>query len=566
MASEPKPKRYLDEVIPRREVLKRLGWAGAAASFPSALLAACTSGDQPVAEGTPDATSSPTATGTSAAGTGSGTPGQGGDFVMAVNIDIPQLDPHNQQSLAMLQMYDAPLRRTSTYGEQVPNFAESVDVSPDGLEYTVHLRPDITFHDGTPFDADAYVFALERTAYEDNPNHQGGPFQYWQSFAGGFPGKVSAIEAVDPMTVRLQLSEPIVDFLFVLADVYPMAAINPAVIEADPANFGQSPEGAGTGPFQFQERVAGDRVTLSRHDGYWQQGKPYLDSWTVRVMPDPGARVLALQSGEVHMFDVTGPEIAQLQSNPDIQLITVPPLFGNYLGFDHNDEIVGQREVRQAISQALNMEAVVGELSPFAEVTPSFGLFPGFPGHREDLTWYPYDPEAARQLLADAGYPDGIDLTLSFSTPPIGLNTILLSQAIQGQLAEAGIRVELEQIDPPTFFQSSFGEPGRTEYPFQMAINLVGSDGNAFAMMQQWTYSANYAGYNPQYLELFGQVAQEVDDEAREKLYGDLQQMLYDDVAFVPLAHTEVVRAAAANVRGLETSAYHFTDVWLDEA
>ncbi|MGI9015790.1 MAG: ABC transporter substrate-binding protein [Euzebya sp.] len=573
MAADPQPKTLLDQLINRREVLKRLGWAGAVWTVPPALLAACTPTSDPVAEGsdaaTPAATggtASATSTATGSASPAAGTPRAGGDFVMAVNIDVPQLDPHNQQSLAMLQTYEAPLRRTLEYGEQVPNLAESVDVSDDGLEYILHLRSDVTFHDGSPFDAEAYVFALSRTAYEDDPNHQGGPFQFWDAFAGGFPGKVTAIEAMDPMTVRLALSEPIIDFMFVLADSFPMAAVNPAAIEADPANFGQSPETAGTGPFKFSERVAGDRVTLTRHDGYWQEDRPYLDSWTLRVMPDPGARVLALQTGEIHLFDVSGPEIAQLQDNPDIQLLTVPPIFGNFLGFDHNDELVGQKEVRQAISQALDLSAIVGELSPFAQVTPNFGLFPGFPGFRDDLAWYPYDPDAARQLLSDAGYPDGIDITMSFSTPPIGLNTLLLSQALQGQLAEAGIRTELQQIDPPTFFQSSFGPPGRTEYPYQVAINLVGSDGNAFSMMQQWTYSANYAGYNPGYLELYGQAAQEIDDEAREAIYGELQQMLYDDVAFVPLAHTEVVRAAAANARGLETAAYYFTDVWFDEA
>ncbi|CAN5497103.1 ABC transporter substrate-binding protein [soil metagenome] len=572
MASDPKPKRTADDVITRRDMLRRLGWTGAVVMLPSGALVACSPAADPVVEGSPTGAGGPTATGSAGAPTtaaatptATGAPQLGGDFVMAVNIDIPQLDPHNQQSFAMLQMYEAPLRRTEVYGEQVPSLAESVEVSDDGLEYTLTLRPDVTFHDGTPFDAAAYVAAVERTAFEDDPAHVGGPFGFWSGIFGGFPGTLSALEAVDDMTVRIELSEPIVDFMFVLADIYPMAAISPAVLDAAPADFGRSPEGAGTGPFQFEERVPGDRLTLRRNDAYWQQGKPYLDSFTIRTMPDPGARVLALQAGEVHMFDVSGPEIAQLQDNPDIQLITVPPIFGNYIGFDHNDEIVGQREVRQAISHALDMSAVVGELSPFAEVTPSFGLFPGFPGHREDIEWYGYDPEAARQLLADAGYPDGIDLTLSFSTPPIGLDTIVLSQAIQGQLAEVGIRAELAQIDPPTFFQSSFGPPGRTEYPFQMAIALVGSDGNAYGMMQQWTYSANYAGFHPEYLDLFGQARQEVDDDARLGIFGELQQMLYDDVAFIPLAHTEVVRAAAANVRGLETSAFHFTDVWLEQ-
>ena len=504
---------------------------------------------------------SPSATSTNAAGE----PQPGGTFVMAVGEDVPELDPHSLQSFANLQIYEAMFRRDpQEYGKFLPALAESVDVSEDGLVYTLNLREGVVFHDGTPFDADAVVFNLERQAYPDNPYHQGG--QNWAGWALGNPGLVTGIEAVDPLTVRLTLSEPILDFDFILADEQAgFGMISPAVIMADPEGFGQNPVGAGTGAFMFEERVTGDRVTLVRNPNYWEEGKPYLDSWILRTIPDPGSRLLALKEGDIQMFDVSGPEIAQLSGDPEVELITVPPLFGSFIAFDYNDPITGDPLVRRAISQAIDAQSIVSTLSPFAEVTPNFGLFPGMPGHRTDIEWYGYDPAAARATLEEAGYPDGVDLTLSFSTPPVGLNHQLLAQAIQGQMQAAGFRVTLAQVDGPTMFQSGFGPPGREEYPFQMALNVAGSDGDSFAMLGGWTSRSNYASKNPAFMELFERMNGAVDPELRLQVFGEMQQQLYDDVAYIPIAHTEVVRAASTNVRGLDTAAFHFHNVWLEE-
>lgn len=568
MDSDPNLKSLLEREITRRRLLAALGLGAASLSLPS-LLAACAaqtrpSGATPSPSGSPPAAASASPAASVLPPSPSG-PKRGGTFVMAVGEDIPALDPHSLQSFVNLQMYEAPFRRHPTeYGVFIPTLAESVDVSDDGLVYTLNLRADVLFQDGTPFDAAAVVFNLERQAYPDDPYHQGG--QNWAGWALGNPGLVTAIEAVDKSTVRLTLREPILDLDFILADEQAgFGMISPAVIKADPEGFGQEPIGAGTGPFMFDERVPGDRVALVRNDGYWDTEKPYLDGWILRVIPDPGSRLLALKNGDIHMFDVSGPEIAQLSEDPDVQLFTVPPLFGSFIAFDYNDPITGKLEVRRAISQAIDAQSIVSELSPFAQVTPNFGLFPGMPGHRTDIAWYAYDPEAARASLAAAGYADGVDLTLSFSTPPVGLNHQLLAQAIQAQMQEAGFRVTLAQIDGPTMFQSGFGPPGRKEYPFQMALNLTGSDGDSFAMLGGWASRSNYAAKNPAFMKLFGQMNKAVDPETRLDVFGDMQQQLYDDIAYIPLAHTEVVRAAARSVRGLETAAYHFRDVWLDE-
>ncbi len=489
-----------------------------------------------------------------------GTPKRGGTLVIAQPNDIPELDPANQSDFGQLQMYQAPLRRKSAFGQHEPDLATGIEVSPDGLQYTLTFRPGVTFQDGSPFDARSWVFAMQRQAFKDNPYHQG-PFGHYVSLVGGFPGKITSIEVVTPTTARLKLSEPIADLEFALADIEFGAAVNPAVIKKDPAHFGQQPIAAGTGPFKFAERVANDHVTLERFDGYWRKGLPYLDRVILKVIPDSGARVLALKAGEISMMNVVGPEIDQLKNDDNVTLHSFPPYFANYLSFDNADPVVGKPQVREAICRAIDRQALASQFS-FAKTYDSFGLLPGLPGYRDDLTWYPYDPNAAKQLLATAGHPNGIDLALTFATGiPLGADPQLMSQALQGQLSQVGIRVKLNQIDPATLYQSSFGPPGRKDYPYQMTLSLFGTDGDEFGIMQGWTSAANYAGYHPQYLSEFAKAANEASDAARVAIYRKLQQILYDDVGFVPLVFTPIVQATRKNVQHLIP--YYLETTWL---
>jgi len=553
--------------VTRRQVLKGLGIAGAYISLPG-LLAACAQAtpQSPTTSAGAPTTTPAGATATSAAPSTTVGDGitRGGTFVMAVGVDIPDMDPHELQTFAMLQMYEAPSRRHPTnYGEFIPTLVESIERSNDGLEYVLNLRGGVTYHDGAPFNAASFVASLQRASDLENEYNNGGAA--WAGWALGNPGIVTAIEAVDDTTVRVTLSEPLPDFDFWMADEQGgWGAVNPAVFMADPVGFGREPFGAGTGPFMFEERVPNDHVTLARYDGYWEEGKPYLDQFVLRVIPDPGTRLLALKNGDIHMFDVTGPEIAQLDGDPDVQLFTVPPIFGNFVAFNHNDPITGIREVRQAFSHAIDLASIVGSLTPFATVTPNFGLYPGMPGFRDDISWYPYDPEQARALLGQAGFPDGVDISLTYSIAPVGLNADTLAQAMQAQMEESGFRVELVVIDGPTMFASSFGPPGRPDYPFQAALTVNGTDGNPQGMLFSWSQRSNYAAVNPTFLDLALSTNSIVDQAQRLEVYSQMQQMLFDDVAYVPLAHTEVVRAAARNVRGLETAAYHFRDVWIE--
>ena len=495
-----------------------------------------------------------------------GAPNPGGTLIVAIPQSVQVLNPVDRAaggplSFVMQQMFEGPLRSVSASPELEPGFAERVEVSADGLVYTIRLRPNLTFHDGTPLDAAAYKTSLEMVLRPDHPLHLD-TYIPWEDRFGG----TLAIDVVDPLTLTLTLSQPAVNLDYELAGLNFMA-ISPTVAQADPENWGRNPVGAGSGPFMFEEFVPDQTVSYARFDDYWEEGKPYLDRLIVQTLPEFGSRLLALAAGDVHVMPVQGGEIQEAAGDPNVQIITGPPAHVHFLLFDHADPVVGKKGVRQAISQALDRATLVAQLLPSSVVADNLAVMPGMEGRRDDLTWYPYDPDGARQLLAEAGFPDGIDVTLTYSrTFPLP-DTTFLAQAIQAQLAEVGIRLRLEEVDTGALFQAVYPDVVHEDFAYQMALAAIGSRGDTQRSVFNWTYLSNYAGLHPAYVELVAAASREPDATARLDLWGRAQQMLHDDVAGVPIDYEATTLAARKEVQGLRAPfsvfPIYYKDVWL---
>lgn len=495
-----------------------------------------------------------------------GEPKPGGALIVAIPQSVQVLNPVDRAaggplSFVMQQVFEGPLRSAAASPMLEPGFAEQVEVSPDGLVYTIRLRPGLTFHDGSPLDAAAYKFSLEMVLKADSPGHLD-TYIPWEDRFGG----TLAIEAVDPLTLTLTLSQPAVNLDYELSGLNYMA-VNPAVVQADPEGWGRNPVGAGSGPFAFEEFVPDQTVSYTRFDDYWEEGKPYLDRLIVLTLPEFGSRLLALSSGDIHVMPVQGGEIAEAERDPNVQIITGPPSSVHFLLFDHADPVVGLKAVRQAISQAIDREALVAELLPSSIVADNLAIMPGVAGRRDDLTWYPTDPDGARQLLTEAGFADGIDVTLTYSrTFPLP-DTTFLAQAIQAQLAEVGIRLTLEEVDTGALFQAVYPDVVHEEFAYQMVLAAIGSRGDPQRSVFNWTYLSNYAGLYPAYAELVDAASREPDEAARTEIWGQAQQRLYDDVAGVPIDYEATTLAARKEVRGLQAPfsvfPIYYKDVWL---
>ncbi len=234
--------------------------------------------------------------GTAAAGGKSG-----GVLVFGRSGDSVGLDPARETDgesfYATHQVFDTLVEFKTGTTEVVPALATSWDVSDDNLTYTFHLRKGVKFHDGTPMNADAVVFSLDRQLSEDHPYHDYGPWKYWTNYMG-MSDIVESITAKDELTVVFKLQKPEAPFIANLAMDF-AGIVSPTAYKANPEGFASNP--VGTGPFKFVSWTKDSDIVLDRNEDYWEP--VYLDRLILKVIPDATARWLALQKGEVDIID-----------------------------------------------------------------------------------------------------------------------------------------------------------------------------------------------------------------------------------------------------------------------
>jgi ABC-type transport system substrate-binding protein len=294
----------------------------------------------------------------------------------------------------------------------IPALAESWEHSDDLLEWTFHLRQGVTFHDGTPFNADAVVFNFDRWRNTDNPYHfEEQVFEYYESMWGGFDDDslIASVEAVDEYTVKFTFT----DITTVEANMaMTMFGIHsPTAIEEYGVDYGTPDVGyVGTGPYEFVEWVTGDQVTLQRYPDYWGEIPGNVETIVIRPIVDPAARFAALQAGEIDAyFGATPEDVEAAEADENLRVLRRPPLNDGYLAFSYRVLELRDPLVREAIALAIDRQAIVDAFFGGAGIVANQWLPPGIIGHDDAaLLGFEYNPDRARELLAEAGYPDGI--------------------------------------------------------------------------------------------------------------------------------------------------------------
>ncbi len=487
-------------------------------------------------------------------------PRRGGVVTRAITSEPRSLDPHGSPSaganLMLPYLYDSLVYRApdNTFH---PYLAESWEVAPDGLTITMTLRSDVTFHDGTPLTADAVVFTFQRL------KEQGRRSPIYGSFRA-----VSAIEALDDLTVRFRFERPYAMFFTTLSQPY-AGILSPTAVEAAGEAFGQQP--VGTGPFKLESWEPGVQVTLVRNPDYaWpppsieNPGPPYIDKLVFKIIPEATTQVAALQAGEVDIMFVNDPaHIALLEQDPNIRLERTVLHELIYLGFNCRKSPFDEPLVRRALSHAINKSEII-EIALDGRGTPAFApLPPSLPGFDPSLKEYEYayDLDQARALLEEAGFQQAEDGT--WSRDGETLKAVLLTSTrapneavatvIQGQLKALGIPVEIQQLE------SAAVRKRTAKGDFDLLLWRYGwSDADALNIFfaSSRIGSTNRVAYsNPEVDALLEKGIQEMDPEARARIYVEIQKLIMQDAPWQPLYVPEDYIAFGPRIRGAKVVA-----------
>src|SRR5207249_3464285 len=320
----------------------------------------------------------------------------------------------------------------------VPGLAESWTISRDGLQYTFKLRKGVKFHDGTPVDAEAVKFSIERQIVPDHPASKIGKYP----FASYFFGTVKAVEPLDELTVRFILKEPRASFLDVMAAAA-ASIVSPTAVKKFGLDYGTKP--VGTGPFRFASWERRQRVVLEKNPAYWKFPVK-VDRVVYRPIVEDQARLTELLTGGLDLIVGTPPDsVPQLEGNPKVTLLRQVGAHVWYLGINNQKKPLDDRRVRQALNYAVNKEAIVRDVLKGTGSLSRGPVLPGTWGAETGLKPYPYDPERARQLLAEAGYPNGFATTMWVPESGSGMQSpVAMATVIQSNLKAVGVNETLQ--------------------------------------------------------------------------------------------------------------------------
>ncbi|MGV9797523.1 ABC transporter substrate-binding protein [Mycobacterium sp. NPDC003449] len=375
----------------------------------------------------------------------------GNVFVIAIESEADILDPQvaggwvtwriNRQIFEPLVDEDLSIPSAqATVPPLRPGLAESWDISPDGLEYTFHIRHGVHFHDGTPLNAQAVEYNIRRMWDKNSPMYSARAAGQ-TSFVWKF---VQSVKTVDDHTLKVRLDQPFSEFLRMLAQGGngSAAIISPTALQTYGDDVADHP--VGTGPFKFKERIRGERIDLVRNDDYWGT-VPALDGVVFRPLPDPSARTAALRSGDVDMIAVPNPDSIDNLVNEGYQLSEGIPPHTWYLSFNMKDKYTSIPQVREAINLAVDREGMARDLLR-GSVNAAYGvqaLSAG--GYVERRDAYERNLDKARKLLASVGLGNGFQTTLITSTDGSGqIMPAQMAEFVQQNLAEIGINVHIQ--------------------------------------------------------------------------------------------------------------------------
>ena len=485
----------------------------------------------------------------------------GGTLVFGQAQDTVSLDPNDIEDGFSVNntsnMFDTLVRFQATSTQVEPSLALSWNVSADGLVWTFKLRQGVKFHDGTPFNAEAVVFTYRRQIDNKNPYFPGSA-----PYASFTYQNVDSVEALDASTVQFTLTAPFAPFLTNMA-MFSTAVVSPTAVRKYGRDFFKHP--VGTGAFKFVEWVLKDHITMEANRDYWA-GRPCLDRLIIRGIPDNTVRLLEMEKGSIHMMDqVNPPDYDRIKKNSSLVLFTGPGLNTGYIALNTKKEPFNDARVRRAVNMSVNKAALIRAFYAGVGRPATNPIPPTIWSYNDAVKPYGYDPEAAKKLLAEAGYPNGITTELWWPNRarPYLTQPQKIAEAIQSQLAKGGIRAKLVTYEWGTYLAKL--KDG--EQPMAI-IGWIGDNGDPdnflYVLLDKDNAvkgkANNYAFYTSEAVHTLLINGQRVNDQAkRTAYYRQAQEIIHTDAPWVPIVHAARVAAYRKEVQNFTL---HPLQIW----
>jgi dipeptide transport system substrate-binding protein len=444
-----------------------------------------------------------------------------------------------------------------------PGLAESWTVSDDGLEYTFKLRQGVKFHSSKSFkptrdfNAQDVLFSFERQWKDSHPYHKvgNGSYEYFNSM--GMTSLLKNIEAVDDYTVKFTLNRPEspflanlgMDFASILSAEYAdkmIKAGTPEKVDFEPI---------GTGPFQFVGYQKDAVIRYRANEAYWA-GKAAIDTLVYTITPDAAVRYAKLKAGECHIMPYPNPaDINAMKQDPAINLLSQEGLNVGYLGFNTEKEPYTNVKVRQALNMAVNRDAIIEAVYQGAGAKAKNPIPPTIWSYNDAVQDYPYDPDQARKLLAEAGFPNGFETDL-WAMPvqrPYNPNARRMAEMVQADWAKIGVKARIVTYEWGEYLRRTkegehqallMGWTGDNGDPDNFLHVLLGCDGVGSANRARWCYKP--------FDDLVLKAAQVADKAERTKLYEQAQVIFKEQAPWITIAHSvtyEPIRKEVQNYK-----------------
>ncbi len=492
-------------------------------------------------------------------------------IIFGVGTDVDELDPRTTDTqegyIVASNVYDCLVLYDLGATTIRPGLAESWEISEDGRVYTFNLRQGVSFHDGEPFNADAVV-TWYNSIDEESPDSQYDATRmvYIADFVTTW---IDTVEAVDEFTVRMTLPEPYAPLLANLA--IPIAGIvSPAAIARGLDDVAVNPSGTGA----FRLASPGDwtrdsQMVLQANPDYWG-GAPKVEQFIMRVIPESSTRLQSLEAGEIDIAWALVPEdVERTRENPDLVVVEDAGLNTNMIELNVGKDPFTSKEVRQALNYAVNKEELSEGLYN-GNMVPAGGVLPPVDwAYNPDLQSYPYDPDRAIELLAEAGYDESNPLTFTFMayTIPRGYNPVgdRLATAVQEYWSEVGVQADIQTAEWTQYradrradlYQCALGGwQGDNGDPDNFLATLLAGPSKG---------AGNTSFYdNPEVNDLLVEAVRVSDMEERKALYQQAEQIIVDDAPWVFLGyqlHQVVTRANITDFQLQPTYIYYFAGV-----